>query len=141
MVRIHKPIQHLIENATKGDAQAQYELSKHPVLSEEDRYFWLIKAAQQSHSDAEMELEKLQQEKQLMLLLDEAGNSNIESQYKLGIHPILDATQHYNWLSRAASHGHNEARHALREMDMLLVCEGNKALIITDTGPVEEVLH
>ena len=141
MKRLHMPVHHLLTQAQEGNAQAQFELGIHPVLSREDQYYWLIKASQQQHSEALMELEKIQQEKELSRLFEAASNNNIEAQYKLGVHPMLDAEQHYNWLNRAASHGHNEARRVLHEMDMLLIYEGNKALVSEPIIPMEDVVH
>ncbi len=126
---LHKPVKYLLEKADEGNADAQYELGIHPVLSEEDRFFWLLKAKKQDHPLAIQEYERIVQKRSLEQLFLAAANNNVEAQFQLGIHPALDAEQHYNWLNLAISHGHNEARIALMKMDLLLFSKGNEVML------------
>jgi hypothetical protein len=141
MKRFHKPVRLLLKDAQTGNAQAQFELGIHPVLADEDRFYWLIKAKQQEHQEAIMVLEKMDQERQLNRLYEAAANGNVEAQFMLGTHPLLDAAQHYSWLGHAVNNGHNEAKKELQRMDLLLVYEGNKALVTAEVPPPDDILH
>jgi hypothetical protein len=140
--QIHVALPQIQQKASRGDAQAQYELAwNHWQNADYQKAFpWLKTAAEQGHTEAEYLLGMaylngrgtVQNYRTAMELFNKSAQlGHMEAQYRLGIlhrdglAGPTDKESAYLWLNIAAAHGHEDA---LLFRDKLATAMGTEAI-------------